>query len=148
MLVPLRPLARRGVGAQEQHGYAGGDGYDKRDDEGETPRDAVRVAPGDEGVEDGGHDEVRDAASRVSPPSRQRVGAPHDVLIEETGRPDLARHERSAEDADEKSTNVEALGIVDERGEAEGDRSEQESAGEYPARPKPIAGRSGNQPYQ
>lgn len=108
----LRPLAGRRVGAESEHGYAGGDRDDKGDDECEAPRDAVRVAASYEGVENRGHDEVGNSTTGVTPASREGVGGAYHVLVEETGRPHQARHEGSAEDTDEETTDVETLGVM------------------------------------
>ena len=104
MEVALGPFARRGVGAEEEHGDGGGGDEDEGHDEGDAPGDVRRQAlVQDQAVEDGGHEEVGDAAAGVAEAAGERVGRADDVLIEEARRPYLAGYEGAAEDADEEA---------------------------------------------
>ena len=61
----------------------------------------------DERVEDSWHDEVCDSTTCVTPSTGQRVGSSDDILVKETSRPNLARHEGTTEDTNEESDGVE-----------------------------------------
>lgn len=145
--VSLGPLAGRRVGAEEEHGRAGSDRDDEGNDEREAPRDSVRVAASHEGVEDSGHNEIGNATTRVTPSSREGIGRAYDVLIEETGRPHLARHKGPAQDTDEEATDIETLRVVNQGGETERDRSEKHDTGKHITRSESITSRTGDKSY-
>lgn len=143
--VSLGPLAGRGIGAEGDHTEGGGDDDNQGHNKGDAPGLAVGVPAALERVEDGRHDEVGDAAAGVAPPAGQCVGRAHDVLVEEARRPHHAWDKGAAQDADEESADVEAGGIMNQWGEAEGNRADEEETGKDPARSELIAKGSGNE---
>jgi len=129
--VAVGPSTRRGVGAEDDHRDGRRRDDDEGHDEGDTPGDVGREAAGvDKRVEDGGHEEVGDAAAGVAPAASEGVGGADDVLVEEARRPDLAGHEGAAEDADEEADRVEPRDAGDGAGEGGGDGAHEEAAGE------------------
>lgn len=54
-----------------------------------------------------------DAAAAIAEAPRQRVGSPHDVLIEEARAPDLTGHKGCSEDSDEEPQGNQSLGRGD-----------------------------------
>ena len=60
----------------------------------------------DERVVDGGHDEVGDATTGVTPAAGKGVGGADDILVKPAGAPDLAGHEGTTQDADEEADDV------------------------------------------
>lgn len=105
----IGPLPRRRVRTNQQHSHGGDDDDDSRNDKGDAPRDMWFQALGlDEGVEDGRHHEVSDAATGVAEAGSEGVGGADDVLVEEAGCPDLAWDEGAAEDADEEADGKDA----------------------------------------
>lgn len=100
----LAPGAGGGVGADEEEGYSRGNNDDEWDDEGHPPCFVGGQALGlDQGVKDGGHEKVGDAAAGVAKSTCEGVGCADDVLVEESSRPDLTWYEATAQDTDEKS---------------------------------------------
>lgn len=131
MQVAVGPATGRGVGAEDDHGDGRRRDDDEGHDEGDAPGDVGgEAAVVDERVEDGGHEEVGDAAAGVAPAAGEGVGGADDVLVEEARRPDLARHEGAAEDADEEPDRVEPGDAADGAGEGRGDGAYEEAAGE------------------
>lgn len=71
-------------------------------------------------IVDGGHDEVGDATTGVAPAACKSVGRADHVLVEPTGAPDLAWHEGSAQNTDEKTDDVEPCCVLDQGRQADG----------------------------
>ena len=92
--VTFAPFAHGRVGTEQEHGDGGSGDADERHDEGNAPCHVRRqmLSP-HQGVEDGGHQEVGDTTACIAQSSGKRIGRAHDVLVEESRRPDLARHE-------------------------------------------------------
>ena len=83
--VTFAPFAHGRVGTQQEHGDGRRGDADERDDESDAPRHVRRqMLSRHQRVEDGGHQEVSDAASGVAHPSGQRIGRAHDVLVKES----------------------------------------------------------------
>ena len=100
----IAPFASRRVVAEEEHARRGRTDEDERNDESHAPglrRSQALIEP--KGVVDHGHEEVSDPAAGVSPASDQGVRRPYDVLVEETGRPDLTGYEGATQDSDEEA---------------------------------------------
>lgn len=57
----------------------------------------------DQGVEDGRHQEVGDASTRITKAGSECVGCADDVLVEEAGRPDLAWYETTTQNTNEET---------------------------------------------
>jgi len=107
--VTIGPFASRRVVAEEEHAKGRGADEDEGNDESNAPglrRRQALVQP--QRVVDHGHEEVSDAAARVSPATDQGVGRSHDVFVEEAGLPDLTRHKGAAEDSDEEAQRDQA----------------------------------------
>jgi len=64
-------------------------------------------------VIDGWHDEVCDTTAGITEARGKGVGGANNTLVEEAGRPHLARDERSTENTDEKTESQQARSIVD-----------------------------------
>jgi hypothetical protein len=60
-----------------------------------------------ESVEDGGHQEVSDASTRVTKTSSESIASAGDILVEEASAPHLAGHKATSEDADEEAKSIE-----------------------------------------
>lgn len=84
----LGPFTSRCVGAQKNHSDAGYDDDNQGYNECQTPRGPGTIPTSPERVEDGGHDEIGDAATSVTPAAGQCVGRAHHVLVEEARAPD------------------------------------------------------------
>jgi hypothetical protein len=76
---------------------------------------------------------------RISPSSRQSIRRPHDILIEEPGRPNLTRHETRAEDADEKPQGDETPGSGNQSCHGGGDSAAEQDADKDPSWTEAIA---------
>ena len=88
--VAVAPFASRGIRAEDQHGNSGDDNADERHDESNTPGDMGRKATlRHKTVEDGGHEKVCDTSSSVAEATGQGICRADNILIEETGGPDL-----------------------------------------------------------
>lgn len=77
---------------------------------------ATRHAP-DKRVENGGHEEVRDATPCITPTAGEGVGRADNILVEEDRGPDLAGHKGATEDTDEEVDCVETTDTADGTGE-------------------------------
>lgn len=145
VLLALAPLANRRVLSEEQQRNASNNQHDQRHDERQPPGLVHGVAAGAQGVVDGRHDKVRDAAAGVAPAARKRIRGADNILIKKAGGPHLTRHEGPAQDADEKADGVQAAGGLDERREADGDGADEEGAGEDFARAEEVAQGAGDE---
>lgn len=121
----LRPFASRGILAYEQHAQSQDDDDYEWDNVGNAPSfmwcETLRV---NKRVVDSRHDETArtdvrethgrrstraggvllcDSTSRITPACGQGVGGSHNVLIEETGAPYLARDKCATKDANEET---------------------------------------------
>lgn len=67
----------------------------------------------DQRVEDCGHQKVCDAASSIAKACSEGVARANNVLVEESGRPNLARHKATAKDTDEETESHETFGVGD-----------------------------------
>jgi hypothetical protein len=85
-----------------------------------------------------------DATSRVTPPTNEGIRGTNNVLVEETGRPDLARNKCSTKNANEETDEVEPHGVVRSAGERSGDRTSEEQTRESQTRANVIAHRTSN----
>ena len=93
-MVALRPLPGRRVRADEDHGNGRGCDNDKGHDEADAPGDMGTKSTGNnERIKDGRHEEVGDAASRITEAGGEGIGGTDNVLVEEASRPDLTGHE-------------------------------------------------------
>lgn len=120
LLRPLFPTSEGRVRAEEYHAESTSDQANEGHDKGDSPCLGRSHALGsNKGVEDGWHDEVGDAAAGVAPSPRESIGCADNVLVEEAGAPDLAWDKRCSEDTNEESGDVEAVGRLDEGGEAD-----------------------------
>ena len=147
-LVALTPFASRRVVAEEEHAGRRSADKNERDDESNAPRlrrSQALVEP--ERVVDHGHQEVGDAAASISPASDQRIGCSHNVLVEETRRPYLTRHECAAQDSDEEAQGDEAGDVVHEAGHCGRDGSCQQHTDVCPSRTEAIAERPCHESY-
>ena len=147
--VTLRPLASGCVRADNEHG----DGCDcddyKRDNEGDPPGSMGReMLGGDERVEDRRHEEVGDTTSRITKAASEGISSAHDVLVEETSCPDLARDEGPPENANEETEGKETLCIRDGAGEYCGDGAHKKAASEGVTRTEVITRRTGHKTYE
>ena len=144
--VALRPFPARRVRAEDEHGDGGGGDEDEGHDEGDAPGD-VRGEPlvQDQAVEDGGHEEVGDAAAGVAETAGEGVGGPDDVFVEEARRPDLAGYEGAAEDADEEAQGHQPGYVGYGSCEGGGDSAGEETAGEGVAGAEAVAGGTGDE---
>ena len=98
------PFARRGVGAEDQHGGGGGCDHDEGDDEGHTPGDMCgKMLVLYKGVKDGRHKKVCDASTCVTEATCEGVGCADDVLVEEASRPYLTWNKATTKDTNEES---------------------------------------------
>jgi len=131
MLLPLAPASGRSVRAQSKQSDAGHDDHNQRYDKRDAPRLSGLIAPVDQRVVYGRHDEVGDAATCITKASSQSIGGTDNVLVEESSRPDLAWHEGTTQDADEESAGIKTCGIVDQRGKTKGYCSYQQKTSKH-----------------
>lgn len=98
----------------------------------------------DERIKDGWHHEVSNSTSGVAKSSCQCVCSSNDILIEETGTPNLAGNERSTQNTNEESKSNETFRCCNETSHRSGDSSRKQTADENISRTKAIAKRTGN----
>lgn len=90
------------------HDNCRGNNDDEWNDEGYSPSNVQgEVLILHQRVEDGGHHEVGDSSSSISPPGSKCITCSHDVLVEKSSRPYLARYKGSSEDTNEETNYVE-----------------------------------------
>lgn len=112
--VAFGPLAGWAIWAEKDHEDGCGDDEDEWNDEGNSPCIVwSETTAANERLVDCWHDEVGDSTTGVTPSTSQSVGCTDDILVEETSRPDLARHERTTEDTNEKSNGEKTAGVED-----------------------------------
>jgi hypothetical protein len=110
MRLPIAPPAIRGVRAEENDGERRRCYANKWHDERYPPCDAIGEMPVlHHGVENRGHQEIRNSSSSISQSCGQRVGASHNIFVEEGCGPYLARHETCPENANKKPNDHQAL---------------------------------------
>jgi len=93
-----------------------------------------------QGVKDGRHQEVGDATACVAQPSGKRIGCADDILVEETRRPDLARHETTTEDPNKEAEGKETRSVVNGTSKNGGEGTGQKAARKSESRTEAIAG--------
>lgn len=98
-----------------------------------------------ERVKDCGHDEVGDATTSVAPSTSQCVGGTDDVLVEEAGTPDLARHKSGTQHANEEACNIQARCVFDQRSESYGQAADEDKCRKDSAGAKLVAERAGGE---
>lgn len=109
-LAEVGVVAIRGVDAEDEAGHANDNLGEGRDPEGHAPGDEVGVQV-TQTVVDGGHDQVGDAGTGVTPACSQAVGGAHDADVEHGGDPELAGHEGRQGEPDDHSHGDEGPGI-------------------------------------
>ena len=145
-LMAFTPFASGSVGADEEEGDGCSDNDDERDDKGDAPGLVRCETSGlDEGVEDGRHEKVGHTAAGITEAACEGVGGADDVLVKETGRPDLAGDEAATQNTHEESESKEALGVGDSSGAHCWDRTSKKTACEGFSRPEAITKRSCNE---
>lgn len=98
----------------------------------------------DERVEDGGHEEVRDATSCVTEAGNERVRCSHDVLVEKAGRPYLTGDETTAQNSHKEADRHQLADIVGRAGEEGWDGADEETATERVPGTVSVAGGTGH----
>ena len=142
--VALRPLSGRGVGAADEHCNRDGGNEDEGYNECDPPCHVwCQVLFGNERVKHSWHDEVCNSTSCITPATGQSVCSSHDVLVEEACRPYLTRHERSTEDADKESQDVETGGVGHGSSKRGWDGSKKQTGSKGDFRTEAIAGGAG-----
>ena len=102
--VAFAPFSCWGVGADQEQSDGDGDDDDEWDNERHSPcLVGSQVLMRNQRVEDGGHQEVCDTATRIAEACGERVARANNVLIKEASRPYLARHKATAKDTNEET---------------------------------------------
>lgn len=148
-LETVGPFAGRGVIAAKEESDGDSGNQNARDDESDTPS-AVggHVLVVEEGIVDGGHDEVCDTTTSVTETGGQGVGSADDVLVKETSGPYLARYERSTQNTDEKSDGVEAGRARDGSSKEGRNGTDEKASSKGVAGTETIASRTSNKTNQ
>ena len=99
-------------------------------------------------VVDEGHDELRGAATEVTPAGCEAVGGADDLAVEHGAHPVLARHESSQREADEEPHGDEPRHRVHRRHGIHRRRDHHDQKRTPVARPHDVAHRAHQQPRQ
>ena len=94
---------------------------------------------GDEGVKDGRHEKVCDASTGIAKTASQRVGSANNVLVEEAGRPYLARDETATKDTDKEAECEQPVDSSDSPSQGGRNGANQKAAGKGVAWAEAIA---------
>lgn len=84
-----------------------------------------------------------DSTTSISEATGQSVCSSNNILVEEAGRPDLARHERCAQDTDKESEDDQAGRASDGAGKRSWDGASEEAADKDIAGSELVAERTG-----
>ena len=142
----LRPLAGGSIRAQQNQKRRDGHNQDTRDNERDPPghvwSESLLLY---EGVVDGWHGKVGNAAASISEASSNGVCSANNVLVEEACRPDLARHEATTKNADEESQRIQLVHIVCCARQESWDGSDEKTSCECVSRTESIASRASDE---
>lgn len=137
------PFAVGAVLTSEQYAKSNCSDDDEWDDESHTPCDvSSKVLLLYERVKDSWHNEVSDSTTCVAEATSQGISSTDDILVKETGGPDLARDEGGTQDTDEESKDDETGRGGHCTSESGGNGTSEKAANEDIARTEFVAERT------
>lgn len=149
MEMSLTPLPCWCIRTNKEHRDSSHDNADERDNEGDPPGHMwLQALVGDQGLVDGGHQEVGDTAASITEPGRDGIGCADHVLVEKARRPDLAWNKRATENTDEEAARHQLRGIVACTSKRRRDCSNEQTGCKGLPRTVPIAGWPGDETHE
>jgi hypothetical protein len=143
----LVPLARWRVFTEKNKADSHEHNQNPRNNKAHPPRLVTRQPITDKCLVNSRHDKIRNPTTEIPQSTSQRIRSAHDILVKESRGPDLARHEATAQNADEEAQRIQTRGIIHCASKEGRHRTSEQAAGEREPGAEVVTRRAGDEAH-